>query len=130
MKALKFATILALAALAAPLQSASAYEGANVDRHFCRRHLPGVWTLFLADDIVVHANGRAYRPSTGVQGTWSCFQRDVVFRWNTGDAQQLVLSPDGNHLTGFSRGLPVAADREWPRGQEENGFPFFDPLVF
>ncbi len=129
MKALKFATILALAALAAPLQSASADEG-NVDRYFCRRHLPGVWTLFLADDIVVRANGRAYRPSTGVEGKWTCFQRDVVFRWNTGDAQQLVMSPDGNHLAGTSRGLPIAADREWPRGQDENGLPFFDPLLF
>ncbi len=129
MKAPKFATILALAALAAPLQGASAYEY-NADRYFCRRHLPGVWTLFLGDEVVIRANGEIFRPSTGVAGKWSCFQRDVVFRWSTGDAHQMVMSPDGNHLRGQSRGLPIAADRAFPRGQDENGWTIFDPILF
>jgi len=129
MKALKLATIAAIAALGLPLQSASAGHDAT-DRYFCRRHLPGIWTLFLGDEVVIHANGAIYRPSTGAEGRWTCFQRDVVFRWNTGAAHQLVMSDNGNHLTGTSRGLPITADRKSSGDEIQDGLSPFDPILF
>lgn len=74
----------------------------------------GVWTsgggswLYGADDTVFSRNGTA-KHSSGIKGSWSCKDGEIVLNWLNWDQDRLVLSADGKRLNsvvggrGFSR---------------------------
>lgn len=77
----------------------------------CAR-LPGLWAWFIGGDVTVNPNGTLRQAATGLTGTWTCSNGQVVMFWSHGWTDRLTLSPDGVSMKGTNGLVPVWGRRK------------------
>jgi hypothetical protein len=84
-----------------------AADGAS-DKRGCGNFF-GIWTsgggswLYGQNDTTFNANGTA-RHRSGIVGTWTCSNREIVLIWKDWDNDRLKLSADGKRLDSLAGG--------------------------
>jgi hypothetical protein len=100
------AAMLAMTALLAPNAWAQPYPMPGP----CAA-VPGVWHWFSDATAYIHANG-TLRSSNAVTADWTCRGGRIRIYWSTGAVDELVISYDGDRLSGFNQdSTPVSAQR-------------------
>jgi len=68
--------------------------------------MPGIWLWFDGSRVSFYPNGFAHNGHTA---RWSCWGRQVLIHWSSGWTDQLVLSSNGDYLSGVNQ----AGSRIW-----------------